>query len=340
MELDSTMNHSGSMENFTSYPSATGSAPRRTSDVTRALAVVFGLPILICCFASFTGTASAQVALHCSTPLSSDTTDSLQDKDGDGLDDALELGQNSLTDRADSDNDGWNDAEELARGSLATAYSSQPPERQLVSIGGSAYMRAGKLHVAFASYIRSGSLANANIEIGVLVLKRMVPLAPATYAQHLTVTTVPSHTPGELVMVMDLIVPNIALVRSGKMSVYAKLSVGDFLRSAAAINMVMQGNTPVILLNPSQVAPGAVEQLGPGLLHRPLGGTTPPITWSSGEICFQQVEAVGSHGAMVTQEVSSASCVSGWDGYCDGASCSSSVGTTVDLVDPAALIGG
>ncbi|MBK8180952.1 MAG: hypothetical protein IPK67_19080 [Planctomycetes bacterium] len=49
---------------------------------------------------------------------------------------------------------------------------------------------------------------------------------------------------------------------------------------------------------------------------------------------------MGTHGAVVTQEVTSAACISGWDGHCDAASCGSSVGTTVDLVDPSALVGG
>jgi hypothetical protein len=102
----------------------------------------------------------------------------------------------------------------------------------------------------------------------------------------------------------------------------------------------MRGNTPMELIDPAQLAPSAFEQLGPGLLHRPLGGTQPPLSWSTGEICFQHIEAVGTHGAVVTQEVTSATCVSGWDGYCDGSSCVSSVGTTVDVVDPSALIGG
>ncbi|MEO6709193.1 MAG: hypothetical protein ABI054_01135 [Planctomycetota bacterium] len=265
--------------------------------------------------------------------------DRLHDRDGDGLDDALEAGQCSAPDLVDSDGDGWNDAEELARGSLATAHDSQP-DAQAHSLGAAAYMRAGRLHVAWALYVRSGSLRGVDIAIGMRAFDRMVPIAPASYSHMATLTSVPTRNPGELLLVLDIVVANTPLLGTGTMSVYATSSLQGVVKAAAAVNLVMLGDTPAALITPAQWSPAAQELLGPGLMHRPLGGTPPPNGWSSGEVCFQQLAAVGTHGAVVTQEVTTASCVNGWDAYCDGGSCSSSVGTTVDLVDPSALIGG
>ena len=205
---------------------ATG-AKRSGEGATRVLALVAGLPIVIGFFLSSSDAALAQVALQAAASDKADVfLDPLEDRDGDGLDNALEEGQYSAAGSVDTDHDGWNDAEELARGSLATAFVSQPADLP-VSIGAGAYMRNGKLHVALATYIRSGSMENARLDVGILALKRMIPLAPASYMQHLTVTTVPTHDAGELLMVTDIIVPSAPLFRTGRMSIYATLRVGD-----------------------------------------------------------------------------------------------------------------
>ncbi len=261
------------------------------------------------------------------------------DSDGDGLDDALESGQATAFDRVDSDGDGWNDAEELARGSHAAVFSSQPgPGR--CSVGVRAYLRDGKLHATFATYIASGSMDSARLDIGIYAFGRMITLPPATYMHRMTLTTVPTKQPGGLMLVSDFVLPQVALLHAGSMSVYGTLRIGGVATSAASTNLVMRGQTACELVQTSQISPAAAEQIGPGIIYRPLGGATAPITWSSGEICVQRMNSVGTRGAVVTQEVTAASCISGWDGFCDGGSCSSSVGTTVDLVDPMALVGG
>jgi hypothetical protein len=267
------------------------------------------------------------------------TTATLVDSDGDGLDDALEMGQKTSTDLVDTDGDGWNDAEELARGSLGVAHCSQPPTAN-AAIGSRAYMRDGRLHSTFAIYLHSGSLAGVKLNLGIYTCHTMIPLAPSSYTQFLVVKSIPSHGVGELVLVADVVLSDLPLRRSGAMSIYGTLQVGQTVVSATAINLVSHGGTPIEVIQPNQLAPDGEQQLGPGVLYRPLGGTQTPVQWSTGEICFQQLESVGTHGAVVTQEVTSASCVGGWDGYCDGGNCNSSVGTTLDLIDPAALVGG
>jgi hypothetical protein len=71
----------------------------------------------------------------------------------------------------------------------------------------------------------------------------------------------------------------------------------------------------------------------------PLSEGDNPVNWVPGEICVQQSSPVGSAGAVLTQEVTSAECQDGWEAACPP-SCASSVGTTFTTIDPAVLIGG
>ena len=72
----------------------------------------------------------------------------------------------------------------------------------------------------------------------------------------------------------------------------------------------------------------------------PAGGSGDiPSTWSEGAVCFQRSTPVAVNGAVVTQEVVSAACMEGWEGYCPP-TCSASVGSTFSTVDPIGLIGG
>lgn len=279
---------------------------------------------------------------HVVAQVSSQGLDSnlVQDEDGDGLSDQLEAGQNSSTDRVDSDNDGWNDAEELARGTIPTVFSSQPGVEPEADLGIRTYQRGGKLRAAFAIWVRSGTLGDIQLDVGIGLGARIVPLAPSSYLSTMVVNTVPTREGGRLLLVADVAIPNTPMVRFGSMSVIGKLRIGNEVLAADCLNLKLRSGVPTEIITPSQISPLANELLGPGILYRPLGGTQVPITWSSGEICFQQLSPVGTHGPVVTQEVTSSSCISGWDGYCDATSCASSVGTTVDLVDPAALTGG
>ena len=262
------------------------------------------------------------------------------DQDGDGLADLLEQGQRSNAEQVDTDGDGYNDAEELARGSLPGIYGSQPETNPEADLGARAYMRDGKLHVSFAVWVQNGELGDLALELGLGLGQRVVPLAYSIYGSSVKITTVPTHEDGQLLMVVDAVLPYSPLQRAGAMSVFGQLKIGNEVLCADSVDLMLRSGIPTELISPAEVSPAAMEQLGPGLIYRPLGGTQVPVTWPSGEICFQQLSPVGTHGAVVTQEVTSAACISGWDGHCDAASCGSSVGTTVDLVDPSALVGG
>jgi len=87
---------------------------------------------------------------------------------------------------------------------------------------------------------------------------------------------------------------------------------------------------------PGQAGAG---QQGPWTLYVPLGDEGIPSNWTPGSVCLQETQVIGAVGASVTQEVVSADCQDGWDGYCSS-DCPNTIGQTHTTIDPGALIGG
>lgn len=282
------------------------------------------------------------IGFHAATPLAhagGGCGADVKDTDGDGLADLLEEGLGISKYEFDTDGDGWSDSEEVARGSLPAFAASTPGDTPL-TVGANAYQSHGKLRFAVATYVRTGSLSNLQLTIGVYAYKKHFALGSKELSGSMQMFTVPTRVPGQLLIVTDVQIVDTPLARGGSMSIYARLCEGPYLIDADAVDLTNRGGVIVELVGPSQLSPNAEQQLGPGLLQRPLGGAPVPPSWTTGEICFQRMESVGSHGAVVTQEVVASTCVSGWDGFCDAGNCSSSVGRTVDLIDPSALVGG
>jgi hypothetical protein len=66
----------------------------------------------------------------------------------------------------------------------------------------------------------------------------------------------------------------------------------------------------------------------------------PPSSWTEGQICYQTSSSIAwGRDGVVTQEVTSANCIEGWDTSC-APDCSSAVGGTYTTIDPVTLIGG
>jgi hypothetical protein len=140
----------------------------------------------------------------------------------------------------------------------------------------------------------------------------------------------------------------------GELNVYA--TVGNYgsgvVACAAAIRLASVNDVPVWCMPDPYFVPPSGDGGGTTLLPDPgnatSGGTifVPlmppddlPVTWTPGEICYQRATPVGYSGALVTQEVTRAECVSNWDAYC-APTCSQTVGSTYNEVDPLALLGG
>jgi hypothetical protein len=288
-------------------------------------------------------------------PLAAASTQelSLPDTDGDGLVDELEAGIGSNPDLVDTDNDGWNDGEEFARRSSPVKAFLHPGPLSLTTAI-NAHVAHEMLFATAAIYAQDGTLDGKTLRLGVYVNGLVITIPPSSYASVAMIHTVPTQTPGELVFVVTLPVSKKALERAGSMSIFSTISVGSGPTVAAdAVNLVYQGGVISQLVASNRNGSngslpggggggsgGSGGGSGPGILYKPLGGSNIPANWMPGQLCYQSLSTVGSVGPVVTQEVTSAGCQGGWDGFCDSSNCAASVGSTVEILDPGLLVGG
>ena len=312
---------------------------RLWSSAALPLASLAALGLLAVSFSSNTRAVSGGV-VHASKRV-------FTDPDGDGLSDAQEkvLGTSSL--HADTDGDGFSDLEEVARPSDPTSSVFTPLPTE-VDLGMTARGEAGENRVLIAVYLADGDPLNKEIQVGVAVAGRLIPLPPEDYAPGTTYRLIPARTVGEAILVLDLPIDMSLVHVFGSMSVFASLHLPGESQASAADAVDLAGTDGV----PS-LAWGATERLralplllghtGNGSIYTPIppdGEGTIPHTWAAGEICYQTSMVVGSHpGGIIVHEVIDAACISDWDGYCRS-DCESSTGTTFETFDPLGLVGG
>jgi hypothetical protein len=260
------------------------------------------------------------------------------DGDHDGLTDNGELTLGTSPDEADSDLDGYSDCEELAR-HTSPLKNFWAPGPQGYSVGLGAYQLNGKLHISTALYAQSGTLQGVTFKLYSLISGNLLELPESVYTDNAVLNTLAAKVPGELLMTVDFPVSGSPLIRTGAMSLLATLQNGSAIIAADALNLSYSGGMMSEFVSSRDLCQGG-NGAHPGGVYRPLGGGSVPNTWAPGKICHQTTDIVGVNGAMVTQEIVSAECQDGWDAYCDASSCSGSVGSTIQILDPGALIGG
>ena len=270
------------------------------------------------------------------------------DLDGDGLADALELFIGTLPGEADSDSDGYWDSEELARGSVPTDMSSVPGNEPMAVKMAVFADNGGPLHPVFLIYIEDGSSpAEKDWRTGVRVDDNLidVPTNFFTDSTNGNVTIINSPTPGALMMVVDAPINPNYVHRFGSLSFYTTLSEQNQVEVADAVNVISMSGVLVEyhLLNtdagPGPIPPAGSQGASTTGVYTPLDDGAVPSNWIPGQICAQTVTISGVVNGVVTQEVINAMCEDGWDAYCDPA-CASTVGGTIQVLDPVSLIGG
>lgn len=268
------------------------------------------------------------------------------DSDGDGLPDKLELAHGCDPYLVDSDFDGVSDAEEFARHS-SPSNGSQLPGASAASVGMGITANGAKLRFVTAIYIADGVLNDKQLKLGVVKSSTPVYLPKTALGTSTNVTVVPASVPGQLVLVYEAPI-TAAILRGGDASIFSVLTGPGGVKAADAVNLALIDSTfcqRFILTTQSGGSPGTTLQTSPhgggagGVVFKPVGGSSPPATWTPGEICNQTTQLVGYSGGAAVQEVVGAYCETGWDAYCDP-SCAASVGTTITLLDPAVLVGG
>ncbi|MCE9593024.1 MAG: thrombospondin type 3 repeat-containing protein [Planctomycetes bacterium] len=291
----------------------------------------------------------AAIAVHAASPrvVNATTLPVASDPDGDGLSTDLELAFGTDPYNVDSDGDGVSDAEELARHSSPT-NSSDLPGSATASVGMGVTAYGAGVKVISAVYVADGTLNAKSLKLGLVKSATPVTLPKSALGSDTKLTVVPASTPGQLVVVYECPVSaSVFRTSSGAVSLYSLLTGPSGLKVADAINLVRIDGVlcqRLVLTTQSGGSPGnSIQVAGPlqtgGVVFKPIGGGTAPATWAPGAICSQTTKLVGYSGGSSVNEVTAASCETGWDAFC-APSCAASVGSTVMILDPAVLVGG
>ncbi len=267
------------------------------------------------------------------------------DADGDGLPNTLEHALGTDPYLVDSDADGISDSEEFARHS-SPSKSWDTPGSATASIGMGITLEGVSLRTVTVIYLADGDLNSKVLKLGLVSKGLPVYLPKVVMGSVSNLTIVPASIPGQLVAVYDCPISPAVLRATGSASLFSILTGPGGVKVADAVNISRLSGAicqRFVLTTQTGGSPGMTMQVaGPisgGTVFRPIGGSSPPATWTPGEICNQGTQLVGYSGGASVQEVVSANCESGWDAFCDP-SCAASVGSTITILDPAVLVGG
>jgi len=276
-------------------------------------------------------------------PLAATTLPDQRDMDGDGIVDRQERVLDTSLTAVDTDQDGFSDAEELARRS-SPLFPEMRPEGGL-QLGMTARAEPDGLHALVAVYLPDHDIQAVTLRVGVMFGRRVIQL-PQDLLAYGNVNFVPAADPNAVVALIDFPFSEtwIDLARHVTLFVTAA-RVGSPIVHAAHTVEFSKMHDVVVLLVPDATMASTLRNLG-NLTVR-SGGVIKPLTddgsapdgWEPGEVCHQTSQAVSVNGSVITSEVVSAECQSGWEGACPP-DCSSSVGTTYSTLDPVVLVGG
>jgi hypothetical protein len=269
------------------------------------------------------------------------------DTDGDGLVDRQERILGTLPSDPDTDQDGFTDTEELAR-RTSPIFSQSFPENGGLQTGMTARGERNGLHALIAVYLPDSNYQAVDLEIGLLTGNRLIHLPESLLLSNATIDFVPAANSKASIALVDFRFSRTWVDMTGHLTLFATVSrVGSGrILAADAINLVNFAGVVVLAMPDPNFIP--ISQISgqspgnPGTIYKPLTGDNGdgfPTGWTPGEICYQNSQAVSINGAVVTHEVISAACETGWDGSCPP-DCSASVGSTYATVDPVILVGG
>jgi hypothetical protein len=270
------------------------------------------------------------------------------DLDGDGLPNRQEWVLGTCPLLPDSDADGFTDTEEFARGS-SPLFPSSFPHNEALHVGMSARGETDGLHGFIAVYLPDSNFRRVNLRIGMLSGSRIVYLPDDFVDTRATLDFVGANQPNASIALVDFRFPRAWVDRTGHLTMFATVGrVGSgSIDSVSVIELFNIGGV-VVLAMPDPTTMPMVQFDGNGsattsgsTVYKPLtnGGDDTPRGWTVEEVCFQESQPVAVSGSIVTNEVISAECRSGFDGSCPS-SCPQSIGTTYTTIDPAVLIGG
>ena len=266
------------------------------------------------------------------------------DTDGDGLPDELEIVLGTEPDDVDTDADGVSDAEEVARRSSPTSSAAVPTQNVLprISMSMDAFASGVDVHALTTIYFPHGYTRSHTIQYKAVIGGRLVSISTGALRGGAPPRTIELGSGAQL-LIVDPVVQEQRVFSNGGFALAAVVSEHGTGLAAAAANLATAGVDifqSLITGYQSPVPdPDLTVGLGVGSVYRPIRTGGGSSNYTAGEICAQTTVIVGVVGALITQEVISAGCVTGWDAFCTPG-CAASVGSTLKTIDPATLIGG
>lgn len=256
------------------------------------------------------------------------------DQDADGLPDSQELvmGTNPLL--TDSDNDSYSDLEEFARQSDPNDSSSHPSAER-AAVGLTSREEDGVFYLSTAFYLEDSLLDGGDIQVGLMLDGDLVHFPINVLIGQATISTHVGADSDDTIILIQSPLPVETIYDLGEVSLWSTVTPPGTEEpvSSDALNVVADEEREVLLEFT------LVDGPPPGGMYKPL--TVPaeiPASWNSGQICIQASVNVGNIGPVVQHIVEAASCVEA-DAFCSP-SCSNLAGSSMQVVDPIALLGG
>lgn len=263
------------------------------------------------------------------------------DQDRDGLTDQQEhlLGTSPL--RADSDLDTYSDLEELARGSDPVNAASQPDPAPL-ALNSCVSLENGIAKMLVSVYVDDLPLSNLRLEMGVIYRGRPLSFMPTEF-HYANGFLRDGRDAGDRLAVIEVGVPERLVRRLGRLHLFAVLASTDpaHERLATTQSLASMGASVAVIEHRRLGLNASGSGGANGVVYRPLAADDQLTAagWVSGKICFQRTAALGVIGTSILYEVDGADCIP-MDTQCSPGDCAAGIGTSIDLPDPAALIGG
>lgn len=270
-------------------------------------------------------------ALGAAPELGAVAGDPTADLDGDGLTDVQEIVLGSKVDEADSDGDGLRDLEELAR--QLDPLTPDAPTTSELGIGFAVRSTDGLFHLTTAVFVPDGDLANVDLELGIYYEGMLFPLSPSSYLSLSTGFTEDGQALDSEVLAFSFPIPEFLLQSVGSLGFYATTSPkGLPTSSATVVNLTSVAGVTAL----RRVTQGPV---GPGITILPISPPGDlPTSFTPNEVCFQETALIGVENNVQLFQVTDAGCVPSSSVCTPG--CALTSGSSVQMLDPLALIGG
>jgi hypothetical protein len=276
-----------------------------------------------------------------------------EDGDSDGVPTAVESQFSSSPSSEDTDSDGYPDLVEILLGTDTKSEVSFPSDSKLTSPAAKAlgYIEGNNFHILVALFLPDGDIASL-VEHGAVLYANNVQ-GQGSMALDLNsligsgVVSMKTYPSGSAVLTSDSWFPeefldSFTFNSAGAGPNFYEFTVAFSAGFSTGLSSTVVGDVSLFASmteDRNTLAYLPVTAGGSGAF-RPLAPPNLPSQWQVNSACFVTTSTVGSSGATVTLQTTTADCED-FDGtFCDMQSCQGQVGRIYTTIDPLALGGG